>query len=130
MLEGSECMELGAYYDNYIIVLIFILLGVLLPVVSLTFGRLVRPKNPYPEKITTYESGIQPEGDAQVRYHVAYYLVALEFIIFDVETVFLFPWALALGELGWYGFNIMMIFLGILVLGLAYSWKKRVLQWN
>ncbi|GEL07516.1 NADH-quinone oxidoreductase subunit A [Salisediminibacterium halotolerans] len=123
-------MGLSAYYDNYIIVLIFLILGILLPVVALTFGRFVRPKNPYAEKVTTYESGIQPKGDAQVRYHVAYYLVALEFIIFDVETVFLFPWAVALDQLGWYGLNIMLIFLTILVLGLAYSWKKRVLEWN
>ncbi|SES19646.1 NADH-quinone oxidoreductase subunit A [Salipaludibacillus aurantiacus] len=123
-------MGLGAYYDNYILVLIFMLLGVALPVVSLTFGRFVRPKNPYAEKITTYESGIQPEGDAQVRYHVAYYIVALEFIIFDVETVFLIPWAVALDQLGWVGLNLMLIFIAILALGLAYSWKKKVLEWN
>nr|WP_143051243.1 NADH-quinone oxidoreductase subunit A [Salipaludibacillus aurantiacus] len=121
---------MGAYYDNYILVLIFMLLGVALPVVSLTFGRFVRPKNPYAEKITTYESGIQPEGDAQVRYHVAYYIVALEFIIFDVETVFLIPWAVALDQLGWVGLNLMLIFIAILALGLAYSWKKKVLEWN
>ncbi|MCE7792479.1 NADH-quinone oxidoreductase subunit A [Salipaludibacillus sp. CUR1] len=121
---------MGAYYDNYILVLIFMLLGVALPVVSLTFGRFVRPKNPYAEKITTYESGIQPEGDAQVRYHVAYYIVALEFIIFDVETVFLIPWAVTLDQLGWVGLNLMLIFIAILALGLAYSWKKKVLEWN
>ncbi|UTR16256.1 NADH-quinone oxidoreductase subunit A [Salipaludibacillus sp. LMS25] len=123
-------MGLQAYYDNYILVLIFMLLGVALPVVSLTFGRLLRPKNPYAEKITTYESGIQPEGDAQVRYHVAYYIVALEFIIFDVETVFLIPWAVALGHLGWVGLNMMLVFIVILALGLAYSWKKKVLEWS
>ncbi|AOM81592.1 NADH-quinone oxidoreductase subunit A [Salisediminibacterium beveridgei] len=124
-------MELWAYYDNYILVLMFIGLGVLLPVATVSIvGPLVRPKNPYKEKITTYESGISPEGDAHVRYHVAYYLVALEFIIFDVETVFLIPWAIALGDLGWVGLNLMLIFIFILVLGLAYSWKKRVLEWN
>ena len=124
-------MELWAYYDNYILVLMFIGLGVLLPVATVSIiGPLLRPKNPYREKITTYESGIAPEGDATVRYHVAYYLVALEFIIFDVETVFLIPWAVALGDLGWVGLNLMLIFIFILVLGLAYSWKKRVLEWN
>ncbi|MCR6098548.1 NADH-quinone oxidoreductase subunit A [Salipaludibacillus agaradhaerens] len=123
-------MGLQAYYDNYILVLIFMLLGVALPVVSLTFGRLLRPKNPYAEKITTYESGIQPEGDAQVRYHVAYYIVALEFIIFDVETVFLIPWAVALEHLGWVGLNMMLVFIVILALGIAYSWKKKVLEWS
>ncbi|MCR6108223.1 NADH-quinone oxidoreductase subunit A [Salipaludibacillus agaradhaerens] len=123
-------MGLQAYYDNYILVLIFMLLGVALPVASLTFGRLLRPKNPYAEKITTYESGIQPEGDAQVRYHVAYYIVALEFIIFDVETVFLIPWAVALEHLGWVGLNMMLVFIVILALGIAYSWKKKVLEWS
>lgn len=123
-------MELGVYYDNYILVLIFMLLGVALPIGSITFGRLLRPNNPYADKITTYESGIKPEGDAQVRYHVAYYIVALEFIIFDIETVFLIPWAVTLGDLGWVGLNMMLVFILILALGLVYSWKKKVLEWN
>lgn len=123
-------MGLGAYYNDYLLVLIFMLLGVALPVVALTFGRFVRPHNPYAEKSSPYESGIKPVGDAQVRYHVAYYIIALEFIIFDVETVFLYPWAVALDELGWVGLNMMLIFIGILALGLAYSWKKKVLEWN
>ncbi|MGJ9384734.1 NADH-quinone oxidoreductase subunit A [Salipaludibacillus sp. CF4.18] len=123
-------MQLGVYYDNYLLVLIFILLGIALPVVALTFGRFVRPHNPYPAKTSPYESGIKPEGDAQVRYHVAYYIIALEFIIFDVETVFMYPWAVVLDQLGWVGLNMMLIFIAILALGLAYSWKKKVLEWN
>ncbi|WP_096185864.1 NADH-quinone oxidoreductase subunit A [Evansella halocellulosilytica] len=123
-------MDLGVYYDSLVYVMIFILLGVALPVGALTFGRLIRPNNPYKEKLTTYESGIEPTGDAQVRFHVAYYIVALEFIIFDVETVFLYPWAVALDQLGWVGLNAMLIFILILGLGLAYSWKKKVLEWN
>ncbi|UTR12199.1 NADH-quinone oxidoreductase subunit A [Evansella sp. LMS18] len=122
-------MDLGVYSD-YIYIVVFIMLGVALPVGALTFGRLLRPNNPYDKKLSTYESGIDPIGDAQVRYHVAYYLVALEFVIFDIETVFLYPWALALGELGWVGLNGGLIFIAILALGLAYSWKKKVLQWN
>ncbi|MBU9723398.1 MULTISPECIES: NADH-quinone oxidoreductase subunit A [Bacillaceae] len=122
-------MELG-YFDSYIFVIVFILLGVALPVGALTFGRLLRPKNPYDKKLSTYESGIEPTGDAQVRFHAAYYIVALEFVIFDVETVFLYPWAMALGELGWVGLNGGLIFIAILALGLAYSWKKKVLEWN
>ncbi|MBM7095596.1 MULTISPECIES: NADH-quinone oxidoreductase subunit A [Alteribacter] len=123
-------MDLALYYENYTYVVIFLLLGVALPVAALTFGRLVRPKNPYEEKLVTYESGIKPTGDAQVRFHVAYYIVALEFIIFDVETVFLYPWAVTLDQLGWVGLNAMLIFIFILALGLAYSWKKKVLEWN
>lgn len=123
-------MGLEVYFNDYVFVLIFIALGVLLPVVALTFGSFLRPKNPYPQKLTTYESGIVPIGDAQVRYHVAYYIVALEFVVFDVETVFLYPWAVALDKLGWVGLNAGLIFIGILLLGLAYSWKKKVLEWK
>lgn len=123
-------MGLEVYFNDYVYVLIFIALGVLLPVVALTFGRFLRPHNPYPQKLTTYESGIVPTGDAQVRYHVAYYIVALEFVVFDIETVFLYPWAVALNKLGWVGLNAGLIFIAILLLGLAYSWKKKVLEWN
>ena len=123
-------MGLGVYFDNYIYVIVFLLLGIALPVVALSVGRFLRPNNPYEKKLSTYESGIDPTGDAQVRYHVAYYIIALEFVIFDVEVVFLFPWALALGELGWVGLNGGLIFIAILGFGLAYSWKKKVLEWN
>ncbi|MBB5174068.1 NADH-quinone oxidoreductase subunit A [Texcoconibacillus texcoconensis] len=123
-------MELDLYFSNYTYVIIFVLFGVALPVVSLTFGRLLRPKNPYDDKLSTYESGIKPTGEAQIRFHVAYYIVAIEFIIFDIETVFLYPWAVSLGQLGWVGLNAMLIFILILALGLGYSWKKRVLEWN
>ncbi|TMW72172.1 NADH-quinone oxidoreductase subunit A [Alteribacter natronophilus] len=123
-------MDLALYYSNYTYVVIFMLLGIALPVAALTAGRFLRPKNPYEDKLITYESGIRPTGDAQVRFHVAYYIIALEFVIFDVETVFLYPWAVALGQLGWTGLNAMLIFIFILGLGLAYSWKKKVLEWN
>ncbi|QOY37233.1 NADH-quinone oxidoreductase subunit A [Anaerobacillus isosaccharinicus] len=123
-------MDLDLYLNSYVYVIIFLLLGIALPVGGLTFGKLLRPHNPYPEKLVPYESGILPTGDAQVRFNVAYYIVALEFVIFDVETVFLYPWAVALDHLGWFGINAMLIFIVVLGLGLAYSWKKKVLEWN
>jgi len=117
------------YSNSYTFVIIFLLLGIGLPIVALTAGRFVRPHNPYPEKLVSYESGILPTGDAQVRFKVAYYIIALEFVIFDVETVFLYPWAVAFDELGWFGVNAMLIFIAVLAIGLAYSWKKKVLEW-
>lgn len=123
-------MELDLYLNSYVYVMIFMFLGIALPVGGLTFGRLLRPHNPYPEKLTTYESGISPTGEAQIRFSVAYYIVALEFVIFDIETVFLYPWAVTLDQLGWFGINAMLIFIVVLGLGLAYSWKKKVLEWN
>ncbi|WP_084019335.1 NADH-quinone oxidoreductase subunit A [Desulfuribacillus alkaliarsenatis] len=118
------------YLTSYTFVIFFLLLGIALPVGGLTFGRFLRPHNPYPEKLVTYESGILPTGDAQVRFKVAYYIIALEFVIFDVETIFFYPWAVAFDELGWFGVQIMLIFIFILAVGLAYSWKKKVLEWN
>lgn len=123
-------MGLEQYFNDYVFVLIFVVLGIILPVGGMIFGRLLRPQNPYREKLITYESGIDPTGDAHVRFHVAYYIVALEFVVFDVETVFLYPWAVALEKVGWVGLTAGIIFIGILLLGLAYSWKKKVLEWN
>lgn len=117
------------YANGYAFVLVFLVIGVLLPIVALSFGSLVRPHNPYPAKLSTYESGIVPTGDANVRFKIAYYIIALEFVIFDVEAIFLYPWVLAFEELGWFGLNAAFIFIGILLLGLAYSWKKKVLEW-
>lgn len=118
------------YFENYSLVFIFLILGILLPVGALTFGRLVRPHNPYQRKITTYESGIDPMGDARVRYHVVYYMIAIEFVVFDVETSYLYPWAAALTKFGWTSLIPGLLFILILGLGLAYSWKKKVFEWN
>jgi NADH-quinone oxidoreductase subunit A len=123
-------MDLDLYSSSYFYVIVFMLLGIALPVVALTAGKFLRPNNPYPEKLVSYESGILPTGDAHIRFNIAYYIVALEFLIFDIETVFLYPWAVALDQLGWFGINAMLIFIVVLALGLAYSWKKKVLEWN
>ncbi|MGM0883973.1 MAG: NADH-quinone oxidoreductase subunit A [Bacillota bacterium] len=118
------------YANNYVVVAIFIVLGILLPVVALTVGRLLRPNKPTELKQTTYESGNEPVGEGQVRFNIRYYLFALMFVIFDVETVFLYPWAVAYNKLGLFVLVEMIIFAGMLLIGLLYAWKKKVLKWN
>lgn len=121
-------MEL--YSNNYVIVAIFIILGIFLPVSALTFGRLLRPHKPTEAKGTTYESGAEPFGDSHIRFNIRYYIFALMFVVFDVETVFLYPWAVAYDQLGLFALVEMIIFILLLVVGLIYAWKKKVLEWN
>lgn len=118
------------YTVNYVVVAVFITLGILLPATALAVGRLLRPHRPLPSKLATYESGNEPVGMGQIRYNIRYYLFALMFVIFDVEVVFLFPWAVAYRELGLFALVEMLIFVSLLLVGLLYAWKKKVLQWN
>jgi NADH-quinone oxidoreductase subunit A len=118
------------YTNNYVIVAIFVGLGIFLPVAALTLGRFLRPSKPIDPKLTTYESGNEPVGEGQVRFNIRYYLFALMFVIFDVETVFLYPWAVAYKKLGLFALVEMLIFVGLLAVGLLYAWKKKVLQWT
>lgn len=121
---------MGEYMNNYVIVAIFLALGIILPIVALTLGKLLRPNKPTAEKQTTYESGNEPVGEGQVRFNIRYYLFALMFVIFDVETVFLYPWAVAYDKLGLFALVEMLIFVALLLVGLIYAWKKKVLKWN
>lgn len=123
-------IPLNEYINNYVIVTIFIAIGILLPIVALSVGRLLRPNKPTAGKATTYESGNDPIGAGQVRYNIRYYLFALMFIIFDVETVFLYPWAVAYNKLGLFALVEMLIFMTMLIVGLIYAWKKKVLTWK
>jgi len=111
-------------------VLIFLIVGVLFVAIGLTTAWLLRPHRPYPSKRTTYECGETPVGDTRVRFNIRFYVVALIFIIFDVEVVFLFPWALAYAGLGWFAFVEMMVFLVILLAGFAYVWRNGDLDWD
>ncbi|USK80293.1 NADH-quinone oxidoreductase subunit A [Peribacillus frigoritolerans] len=122
--------QLHIYQNNYLIVFVFLCLGILLPVIALFLGRLLRPYKPTDMKYTTYESGIDPFHDSRVQFNVRYYLFGLMFVIFDVETVFLYPWAVAYDELGLFALIEMLFFVVILMLGLIYAWKKKVLKWN
>ncbi|PGL71311.1 NADH-quinone oxidoreductase subunit A [Bacillus sp. AFS055030] len=121
---------MNAYLNNYVIVVVFLVIGIALPVVALSvIGKFLRPSVPTEAKATTYESGIEPFHDAKVRFHAGYYIFALLFVIFDVETVFLYPWAVAYDQLGLFAFVEMIIFILMLLLGLIYAWKKKVLKW-
>jgi NADH-quinone oxidoreductase subunit A len=121
---------LSFYMNNYVLVAIFVALGIFLVVSALTVGKLLRPHQPTLEKQTTYESGNVPVGSGQVRFNVRYYLFALMFVIFDVEAIFLYPWAVAYEKLGLFALVEMLIFVLLLVIGLIYAWKKKVLKWD
>ena len=117
------------YFGQYVTIGIFGIVGLALVVVTLQLARLVRPNVPHPEKYTTYESGIDPIGQGWAHTNVRYYIYALLFVIFDVEAIFLFPWALVFERLGTQAFVEMIIFIGILALALLYAVRKKVLDW-
>jgi NADH-quinone oxidoreductase subunit A len=111
-------------------VLIFLIVGGVFVAGGMIFAWLLRPNRPYPSKLTTYECGEVPVGDTRVRFNIRFYVVALIFLIFDVEVVFLFPWAVVYKDLGWFAFIEMLVFLGILLVGYAYVWRKGDLDWD
>ena len=111
-------------------VLIFLIVGVVFVAGGLIFAWLLRPHRPYPSKLATYECGEVPVGDTRVRFNVRFYVVALIFLIFDVEVVFLFPWAVVYKNLGWFAFIEMLVFLGMLAVGYAYVWRKGDRDWD
>lgn len=111
-------------------VLIFFIVGALFVAIGMLVAWLLRPHRPYPGKVTTYECGENPLGDTRVRFNIRFYVVALIFVIFDVEVVFLFPWAVVYKQLGWFAFVEMVVFLTILFVGYAYVWRKGDLDWD
>ena len=119
----------SGYLGQYVTIGIFAAVGVVLVFGTLALSRLVRPHVPHPEKLTTYESGIDPIGQGWAQANVRYYIFALLFVIFDVEAVFLFPWALVFERLGTQAFVEMVVFIAILALALLYAIKKKVLEW-
>jgi NADH-quinone oxidoreductase subunit A len=114
---------------DYLPVLFFVVLGAAFVPLNLLIGSLIRPKLYEPEKYTSYECGEESEGHAFNQFNPRFYVIALIFVIFEVELVFLFPWALRLRDLGWYGFVTGFIFLVILLLSLVYEWGKGNLEW-
>ena len=116
--------------EHFLPVAIFLLLGIAVGVGMLVAGWFIRPRNPYREKLLTYESGITPFTDAQQKFSIRYYIIAMLFLIFDIEAVFLYPWAVAYNAIGLYGFVEMVIFAAILVVGYVYAWKKGALEWE
>ena len=111
-----------------IIIFLFVALGLSIGFIILNF--LLSPKNPDPEKLSAYECGFEAFGDSRMEFDVRFYLVAILFIIFDLEIAFLFPWAISLGNIGTLGFWSMMIFLFVLTIGFVYEWKKGALDWD
>src|ERR1700751_3262876 len=116
--------------DSYLPVLLFILVGVGVGVAPQVLGYILGPNRPDAAKNSPYECGFEAFEDARMKFDVRYYLVAILFILFDLEIAFLFPWAIVLQQIGWVGMVAMMIFLGILVVGFIYEWKKGALEWE
>jgi len=117
---------------EHVIIAAFIVLGGVFVVATLATSWLLSPKKPSAEKAETYECGVEPIGPPWVQFHAGYYVYALLFVIFDIETVFLYPWALTFGQAtaGWFVFAEMVVFVAILVAGLAYAWKEGALRWH
>ncbi|HET7840246.1 MAG TPA: NADH-quinone oxidoreductase subunit A [Terriglobia bacterium] len=116
--------------NQYGPILIFFAIAAIFPVATLAVAKLVRPRPPQSaEKLMPYECGITPESDARGRYTVRFYIIAILFVIFDVETIFLFPWAVQFRMLGLFGLIEMLVFLGILIVGYIWLWKRGALEW-
>jgi NADH-quinone oxidoreductase subunit A len=122
--SASEMLE------NYLPVLIFIVIGAVVGAAMIGLGFVLSPNRPDSEKNSPYECGFEAFEDSRMKFDVRYYLVAILFIIFDLEIAFLFPWAVVLDQIGMAGFWAMMIFLAVLVVGFIYEWKKGALEWE
>ena len=118
------------FLKDYLSIIIFLFVALTLSVAFIVLNFLFSPKNPDAEKLSAYECGFEAFGDSRMEFDVRFYLVAILFIIFDLEIAFLFPWAISLGGLGALGFWSMMIFLFILTVGFVYEWKKGALDWD
>ena len=118
------------FLNNYLTIIIFLAIALILSLGFLILNFAFSPKNPDPEKLSAYECGFEPFNDSRMEFDIRFYLVAILFIIFDLEIAFLFPWAISLGNIGLLGFSSMMIFLFILTIGFIYEWKKGALDWE
>ncbi len=118
------------FLNNYLTIIIFLGISLILSIGFIVLNLLASPKNPDPEKLSAYECGFEPFNDSRMEFDIRFYLVAILFIIFDLEIAFLFPWAITLGNIGIFGFVSMMIFLSILTVGFIYEWKKGALDWE
>jgi NADH-quinone oxidoreductase subunit A len=116
--------------NGWLGVLIMIVLGVGFAGTMIGLSLLLGPKNPTPEKLAPYECGMPPVGDAHERMSVKFYLVAMVFLLFDIEIAFLYPWAMAVRELGWTGYIQIVLFTAVLLAGYVYIWRKGILDWG
>jgi NADH:ubiquinone oxidoreductase subunit 3 (subunit A) len=138
ILYGKICPSCGCkttyrfgapMQNEWLYIGLFLVIGIIVPVVPLVFARLVAPRKPNPIKQSTYECGIETVGESWVQFKAQYYVFALVFLVFDVESVFLFPWALTLKQLPLFVVLEGVLFIGILVVGLVYAWRKGMLEW-
>lgn len=116
-------------HNEWLYIGLFLVIGIIVPVVPLVISRFIAPRKPNAIKQSTYECGIETVGETWVQFKADYYIFALVFLVFDVEAVFLFPWALALNKLPLYAVMEGVLFIGILVAGLVYTWRKGMLEW-
>jgi NADH-quinone oxidoreductase subunit A len=123
-------MASAEFLLNYLPILLFMGIAIVMSVVMILGSMMLGKQNPDPEKLSAYECGFDAFSDARNKFDVRFYLVCLLFIIFDLEIAFLFPWAIALGDIGMFGFWSMMVFLGVLTVGFVYEWKKGGLEWE
>tara|TARA_A100001011_G_C14254371_1_gene819348 strand:+ start:124 stop:492 length:369 start_codon:yes stop_codon:yes gene_type:complete len=121
---------LSDFLKDYLSIIIFLIIALGISVAFIAVNYALSPKKPDPEKLSAYECGFEPFDDSRMEFDVRFYLVAILFIIFDLEIAFLFPWAISLGNIGILGFVSMMIFLFILTVGFIYEWKKGALDWE
>jgi len=121
---------LSEFLKDYFSIILFLSIALVLSFGFIVVNFLFSPKKPDPEKLSAYECGFEPFSDSRMKFDVRFYLVAILFIIFDLEIAFLFPWAISLGNIGLLGFVSMMIFLFILTIGFIYEWKKGALDWE
>ncbi|HAX90603.1 MAG TPA: NADH-quinone oxidoreductase subunit A [Rhodospirillaceae bacterium] len=115
---------------NYASILVFMAVATFVALAAVALSFLLAKHRPDAQKNAPYECGFPPFGDARMKFDVRFYLIAILFIIFDLEIAFLFPWAIVLSEIGWLGFGSMMVFLGVLTVGFVYEWKKGALEWD
>jgi NADH-quinone oxidoreductase subunit A len=118
------------YLYNYLFIGCFVLIALVFPLLPVVLARFVAPRKPSPIKNAIYECGMEAQGDSWIQFRVQYYIFALIFVIFDIETVFIYPWAVAFKQLGLFAFVEMIVFISILAFGLVYAWKKGVLEWE
>jgi NADH-quinone oxidoreductase subunit A len=122
-------MVTNGFFDNYLPFAILLIIGIVFVAIALIMSRIVRPSNKTKVKLSTYECAETPVGDARIHYNIQYYLIVIVFLIFDVEVLFMYPWAVQLRKLGWLGFIEMVLFVEVLIIGLAYAWRKEALEW-
>jgi NADH-quinone oxidoreductase subunit A len=119
-----------SYYSNYVFLAVFLAVAILFPLVPIGLAKVLAPRKPSKQKQDIYECGLESKGDAWVQFKVQYYIYALIFVIFDVETIFLYPWAVIYDQLALFGLIEVVVFVGLLVVGYYYAWHKGALEWT